>query len=158
MGESSRTRFSRWALNWFPAYRGTGARIEYIAADWMEVRIRVPLSWRTRNYVGTIFGGSMYSAIDPIYMVMLIKLLGPGYVVWDKAAEIRFLKPGRSLLRATFRLDLVELDAIRNEVAAAGKTERRYTVDLLDESGEACATCEKVISIRRRDAKTGASA
>src|SRR2546422_8429965 len=58
-------------------------------------RSRLPLSWRTRNYVGTIFGGSMYGAVDPVYMVMLIKLLGPGYTVWDKAAAIRFRRPGR---------------------------------------------------------------
>jgi hypothetical protein len=59
MPESWTTRLTRWRLNWFPAYRGTGARLTYISADWSEVHIRLPLSWRTRNYVGTIFGGSM---------------------------------------------------------------------------------------------------
>lgn len=113
MAESWRTRLSRWGFNWFPAYRGTGARIEYIAADWSEVRVRLPLSWRTRNYVGTIFGGSMYGALDPIYMIMLIKLLGPTYEVWDKAASIQFRRPGRSTLRATFRVDQDELETIR---------------------------------------------
>ena len=54
MSESWQTRLRRWGFNFFPAYRGTGARITYIAADWREVRIRLPLSWRTRNYVGTI--------------------------------------------------------------------------------------------------------
>jgi acyl-coenzyme A thioesterase PaaI-like protein len=95
MPESWQTRFARWAFNWFPAYRGTGARVTYIAADWREVRIRLPLNWRTRNYVGSIFGGSLYGAVDPICMMMPIKLLGPGYIVWDKAATIRFLRPGR---------------------------------------------------------------
>jgi hypothetical protein len=33
MPESWRTRAARWGFNWFPAYRGTGARIEYVAAD-----------------------------------------------------------------------------------------------------------------------------
>ena len=154
MAESWRTRLTRWGFNWFPAYRGTGARIEYISADWREVRIRLPLSWRTRNYVGTIFGGSMYGAVDPIYMILLIKALGPGYEVWDKAASIRFLRPGRSTLRATFRMDDGELEAIRAEVAAAGKTERVYTVDLVDEAGTPCASCEKRLSIRARRPKT----
>jgi len=93
VAESWKTRLSRWRFNWFPAYRSTGARIEYIAADWQEIRIRLPLNWRTRNYVGTIFGGSMYAALDPIYMIMLIKLLGARYEVWDKAATIRFAGP-----------------------------------------------------------------
>lgn len=94
MVESLRTKISRWGFNFFPAYRGTGARITYIASDWREVRIKLPLNWRTRNYVGTIYGGSMYGAADPIYMLMLIKVLGSDYVVWDKAASIRFKKPG----------------------------------------------------------------
>ena len=150
MPESWRSRVTRWGFNWFPAYRGTGARIEYIASDWTEVRIRLPLSWRTRNYVGTIFGGSLYGAIDPIYMIMLIKLLGKDYEVWDKAATIRFKKPGRSTLRATFRLDDVELDRIKRDVAASGKTERTYTVELKDGEGNVCMSCDKLVTIRAR--------
>jgi len=148
--ESWRTRIARWGYNWFPAYRGTGARIEYVASDWKEVRIHLPLSWRTRNYVGTIFGGSLYGAIDPIYMIMLIKTLGPDYVVWDKAATIRFKKPGRSTLRATFRLDDRELDQIKRDVAASGKTERTYTVELKDGEGTVCMSCDKLVTIRAR--------
>jgi beta-lactamase class A len=143
-------RLSRWRFNFFPAYRSTGARIEYIAGDWREVRVRLPLSWRTRNYVGTIFGGSLYAAVDPIYMIMLIKLLGTRYEVWDKAATVQFRRPGRSTLRATFRLDGTELEAIEAEVGERGRSERRYAVELVDEAGEVCASCEKVLSIRAR--------
>src|SRR6266699_2279431 len=102
MPESRATRRTRWAFNLFPAWRGTGARVTYIAADWREVRVRLPLSWRTRNYVFTIFGGSLYGVLDPIYMIILIKSLGPHYVVWDKAAAIRFRRPGRTTLYARF--------------------------------------------------------
>ena len=150
MPESWRSRLTRWGFNWFPAYRGTGAHIEYVSSDWKEVRIRLPLSWRTRNYVGTIFGGSLYGSIDPIYMIMLIKILGPEYEVWDKAATIRFRKPGRSTLRATFRFEDAELDAIRADVNQNGKTERTYTVELKDKTGEVCMSCEKLLSIRAR--------
>jgi len=150
VAESWKTRLHRWGFNWFPAYRATGGRIEYIAHDWMEVRIRLPLSLRTRNYVGTIFGGSMYAAVDPVYMLMLIKTLGPDYEVWDKAAAIRFRRPGRSTLHAAFRLDAPELETIRAEVAASGRSERRYVVDLVDGANEVCASCEKVLSIRVR--------
>lgn len=152
MPESWRTRLMRWGFNVFPAFRGTGGRVTYIAGDWTEIRVRVPLSWRTRNYVGTIFGGSMYGTVDPIYMLMLIKVLGPDYVVWDKSAAIRFRRPGRETLFATFRLTPDELASIRASVAEGGKTEREYTVDLVSRSGEVHATCQKVISIRRRQA------
>jgi acyl-coenzyme A thioesterase PaaI-like protein len=149
--ETWRTRLDRWAFNLFPAYRGTGARITYVAGDWSEVRIRLPLSWRTRNYVGTIFGGSMYGAVDPVFMIMLIKALGPDYVVWDKAAHIRFRRPGREPLFAVFRISPDELAEIRAAVAESGKTEREFTTELVSASGEVHATCQKLLSIRRRD-------
>lgn len=105
MSESFGSRVRKWGFNLFPAYWCTGARITYLADDFREVRVRLPLNWRTRNYVGTIFGGSMYAAVDPVYMIMLIHNLGPEYEVWDKAASIRFREPGRDTLRARFVLD-----------------------------------------------------
>lgn len=150
VSESARTALQRWGFNWFPAYRGTGARITYIERAFHEVQVELPLSWRTRNYVGTIFGGSMYGAVDPVYMIMLIKRLGTGYVVWDKAASIRFRKPGRRTLYATFRLEDEELELIRRALESAQSIERTYTVELADAAGEVHAVVEKVVHIRRR--------
>jgi len=148
--ESWRSRLTRWGFNWFPAYRATGGRIIYIADDWHEVRIRLRLTWRTRNYVGSLFGGSMYGAVDPIYMIMLIKLLGSAYEVWDKSATIRFLRPGRSTLHAGFHVDATVLSAIRDAIARGGRAEHRFTIELTDAAGEVHATCEKVLSVRAR--------
>jgi len=150
MPESLRTRWTRHAFNVFPAYFGTGAHVTYIASDWREVRVAVPLSLRTRNYVGTIFGGSMYGAVDPFYMIMLIRNLGPEYVVWDKAAAIRFLKPGRRTLEASFKVDEAELAAIRGALAAQRSVDRTYTVRLSDPDGIVCAEVEKVVYVRRK--------
>jgi len=151
VGESWRTRGLRWRFNWFPAYRGTGGRITHIAADWSEVRVRVPLGWRTRNYVGTIFGGSLYGALDPIYMIQLIQQLGPGYVVWDKAATIQFRRPGRSTLYARFQVTSEALDSIRADVRAQEKCEREFTAELVDAGGVVHVTCQKLLSIRARE-------
>ncbi len=139
----------RWGFNLWPCYRGTGARVTYIAGDWREVRVRLPLSWRTRNYVSTIFGGSLYGAVDPFFMIMLIKNLGPGHVVWDKAASIRFRRPGRSTLQATFRLDPDEIQAIQTLLREHPKVDRTYTIDLVDRAGTVHATVEKVIHVAR---------
>jgi len=152
MPESFRSRLLRWKFNFFPAYRGTGGRITYIAGDFAEVRVKLPLSWRSRNYVGTIFGGSLYGAVDPVYMIMLIKRLGPDYVVWDKAAEIRFLKPGRETLYATFRIGPDELNAIR-QAAANGPVDRVFEVDLADAGGVSHAHVTKTIYIREKSSR-----
>lgn len=150
MPESLATRRMRWWWNFFPAYRGTGGRVTYIASDYREVRVKLPLNWRTRNYVGTIFGGSLYGAVDPIYMIMLIKILGPEYVVWDKAATIRFLKPGRSTLTARFLVTEDEIEAIRALVEVHRFVDRVYQVQLVDAGGVVYAEVDKTIYIRKR--------
>jgi acyl-coenzyme A thioesterase PaaI-like protein len=150
--ESFHTRLFRWGFNLWPCFRGTGARVSFIASDWSEVRVRLPLSWRTRNYVGTIFGGSLYAAVDPFFMIMLMKNLGPEFVVWDKAATIRFRKPGRSTLTARFRLDASEVAEIRHLLRELPKVDRTYTLQLVDAAGLVHAVVEKVIHISTRKA------
>jgi len=150
MGESLRSRLLRWKFNFFPALRGTGARVTYISEDFRDVRVRLPLNWRTRNYVGTIYGGSLYGAVDPFYMVMLIRNLGPDYVVWDKVATIRFLKPGRTTLYARFALDEAELDAIKSALVNQRSVDRTYRIELTDAVGTVHASVEKVIYIARK--------
>jgi hypothetical protein len=150
MPESLRTRLTRWGFNLWPCFRGTGGRVTFIASDWREVHVHLPLSWRTRNYVGTIFGGSLYGAVDPFFMIMLMKNLGPDYIVWDKSAVIRFRKPGRSALRAEFHLDEPELFEIRRLLTELPKIDRTYLISLIDKKGVIHAEVEKVIHISLR--------
>ncbi len=137
-------------FNIFPAYRGSGGRVTYIADDYREVRVKLPLSWRTRNYVGTIYGGSIYAAIDPIYMLMLVKNLGSGYTVWDKAANIRFKRPGRETLFARFLIDDNELNEIRRILENEKKVDRIYNVELANKEGTVHALIEKTIYVAKK--------
>lgn len=140
----------RWGFNFFPAFRGTGARVTYMSGDFREVHVKLPLNWRTRNYVGTIFGGSLYGAVDPHYMIMLIKILGPRYVVWDKAATIRFKKPGRGTLRARFLIPEEEIALIRSRLETEHSIDRVYRADLVDGDGVVHAEVDKTVYIRRK--------
>jgi acyl-coenzyme A thioesterase PaaI-like protein len=151
MPESFATKIDRLKFNFFPAYRGTGARVVYIADDYREVRVKIPLNWRTRNYVGTIFGGSLYAGIDPIYMLMLIKNLGGEYIVWDRAAKIRFRRPGKEALFADFRLTQEDLDEIKAILETRRAVDRVYTVELADKSGKVHAIIEKTLYIAKKD-------
>src|SRR5688572_22872286 len=145
MPESFASKIDRWKFNFFPAYRGSGARVMYIADDYREMRVKIPLSWRTRNYVGTIYGGSMYGGIDPIYMLMLIKTLGAGYIVWDKAATIRFKRPGKTTLFADFLLSEEELTEIKTRLETEKSVDRIYNVELKDTTGKTHCLIEKTL-------------
>lgn len=149
MPESFRSKTFRWGFNLFPAYRGTGGRVTYIADDWHEIRVKLPLNWRTRNYVGTIYGGSIYGAIDPIYMLMLIRILGDGYVVWDKAANVRFRKPGKGTLFADFLLTPNEISEIKDLAVNSRSIDRIYNVELKDRKGIVHAEIEKTLYISK---------
>lgn len=150
MPESFATKLDRIKFNFFPAYRGSGARVVYIADDYREIRIKIPLSWRTRNYVGTIYGGSMYAGIDPIYMIMLIKNLGRDYIVWDKSAKIRFKRPGKETLFAEFLIDENELDEIKNLLKNSKSIDRIYNVELKNKAGKTHCVIEKTLYITNR--------
>ena len=151
MSESFESKLMRWKFNFFPAYRASGARLTYVSSDFLEMRMKLRLTRATRNYVGTLFGGSMYASVDPIYMMILIKVLGPEYVVWDKAATIRFKKPGKTTLCARFIIDKSELAVIKSELNTQHSIDRIYNVDLTDEAGVIHASVEKVVYIRRKD-------
>ena len=144
-------RISLWKLLFrlYPAYRGTGGRITHIEPDWSRVEVSLPLSWRTKNYVGTIFGGSMYGAVDPIYLLMLIRRLPSAYTVWDKAASIQFEKPGRDTLHAEFEVSDSEVSDIRESLSPGDSLDREYTVELVDDEGVVHATVEKTLYVRQ---------
>lgn len=148
MSESLRTRFARLLFNVFPAYRFGGGKVTYVRDDWQEIHVKVPLSWRTRNYVGTIFGGSIYAAVDPIYMIMLIRTLGDEFTVWDTAAEIDFVQPGESTLYAEMVLSDSELEELR-AMDPGESTTRHYEVELVDEEGTVHAVVDNAVYIRR---------
>ena len=83
-------------------------------------------------------------------MLMLLKRLGPDYIVWDKAASIRFRKPGKTTLTAVMRVDDAELEEIRALMKLEPKLDRTYRVELVDADGMVHAEIDKVVQIRRK--------
>lgn len=146
-GESWRTRAFRAGMNAYPMYFGTGGRVRYIAADWLEVRLTLGLNPFTRNYVGTIFGGSMFAASDPFLMLMLHRVMGPDYVVWDKAARIRFRRPGRGRLTMTLRVDEALLGDVRATVAGEHKWTQWLPLTWVDAEGEVACAIERELYV-----------
>jgi acyl-coenzyme A thioesterase PaaI-like protein len=145
-----RLRF-RWLVNVYPPYLGAGVRVTHVADDFHAVEVRMALHRWNRNYVGTHFGGSLYAMADPFYMIMLIELLGPGYVVWDKAGAVRYRRPGRGTVRARFEIPPERVREIRAAADGGEKVTPTFSVAIVDEEGEVVAEVDKVITVRRKD-------
>lgn len=137
---------------WVP-FLGMGIRILVVREDYKFIRVRLNRSWYNSNYVGTQFGGAIYAMTDPFYMLMLINILGNGYIVWDKAASIRFKKPGRSDLFAEFALLDSEIEEIQQKLLRAEKMDWKKTVLVTDSDGTVIAEVEKTVNIRRKAAQ-----
>ncbi|GAP64719.1 hypothetical protein ARMA_3142 [Ardenticatena maritima] len=143
-------RWLRWGLNIYPPYLGAGIKVRTISPDYRYVEVEMRLHWYNRNYVGTHFGGSLYSMTDPFYMLMLINILGPDYVVWDQAAEIVFRRPGRGKVRAVFTLNEAQIEDIRRATADGKPYRPTFMVNVVDEAGEVVAEVKKVLYVRRK--------
>ncbi len=137
-------------MSFWPPFWGAGIRVRHLSQDFRSITVEMGLSFWNRNYVGTHFGGSLYSMCDPFYMLMLIENLGKGYIVWDKAAAIRYKKPGTGKVRAEFQLSEEEITSIRAEVDSLGKIEKTFTVQVRSIDGETIAEVDKLISIRKK--------
>ncbi|WP_148863628.1 DUF4442 domain-containing protein [Marinobacter fonticola] len=138
------------ALNIFGPYLGAGVSVQHIAEDFSEATVELKLHWYNTNYVGTHFGGSLYSMTDPMYMLLLMNRLGKDYIVWDKAASIDFLKPGKGTVTAHFVLSDDVVEDIKTQAATGGKVLPEWPVDIVDESGEVVARVHKTLYIRKK--------
>ncbi|MFT0213319.1 DUF4442 domain-containing protein [Pseudomonas sp. F1_0610] len=140
----------RWLFNIYPPYLGAGVKIDFISADFRYVKVSMKLTWYNRNYVGTQFGGSLYSMVDPFYMLMIMRNLGRDYVVWDKSATINFISPGTGKVHCECKIDEALLAEIRHHTANGEKYLPSFQLKILDSQGKTVATVDKVVYIRRK--------
>lgn len=145
-----KARILRWVMNLYPPYLGAGIRVRHISPDFRSVQVSMGLTWYNRNYVRTQFGGSLYSMTDPFYMLMLMENLGRDYVVWDKAAHIEFISPGKGTVYAEFAIDETILSDIRQHTAHGEKYLPKYKASVRDAHGTLVARVEKTLYIRRK--------
>ncbi|HET9284782.1 MAG TPA: DUF4442 domain-containing protein [Candidatus Angelobacter sp.] len=150
-GNNGAARKLHRRINFYPPYLGAAVRVTRISDDFRDVEVEMPLRFYNRNYVGTHFGGSLYSMVDPFYMLMLMNILGPGYIVWDKAASIRFKKPGKGVMKASFHLSEEQITEIRTAADTQPKVEPQFLVVVKDAEGNVVAEIDKLLYVKKKD-------
>jgi hypothetical protein len=143
-------RHMRLIMNLWPPFLGAGIRVIRLQPDWRAIDVEMKLRFWNANFVGTHYGGSLYSMTDPFYMLMLIENLGRDYIVWDKSASIRFRKPGKGKMLANFRLSEEQIESIRQQLQTQEKVEPMFLVQVKDESGEVVAEVQKLLHVRKK--------
>lgn len=143
-------RLFYWLLNIYPPYAGAGISAKG-TPDLARFEVTMKQRPWNRNVFGTHFGGSLYSMCDPFFVLILTEQLGKGYIVWDKAARIRFVRPGKGTVKAIFELPPGEVEKIKEAVEKEGKVEPTYTVEIRNAEGEIVAQIEKLLYVRKKD-------
>jgi hypothetical protein len=145
-----RQRFLETFINFYGPFVGAGVKLESMSKEYRHARVSMKLTFYNKNYMGTQFGGSLYAMVDPWYMLMLIKNLGPQYIVWDKAATINFRKPGKGTVHAEFHLTEGHLEDIKKQLETVNKIDYVFKVEIKDKTGRLIADVDKVLYIRKK--------
>ena len=143
-------RAMRLLFNLWPPFRAAGIRVREIAPDFRSATVELRMRVLNRNYVGTHFGGSLFAMTDPFFMIMMMKNLGPDYVVWDKSGSVRFLKPARGTVTARFTMPEEHVAQARRETEGGRRHEPVFKVEIVDGQGVVVADVEKTLYIRRK--------
>lgn len=140
----------RWMFNLWPPFLAAGIRVARLSPDWRDARVELRMRPWNRNYVGTHFGGSLFAMTDPFWMVLVKEGLGRDYIVWDKAAEIEFVKPGKGTVVAEFHLGEATLADLRARAAGGDKVLHWFDTGIVDASGDVVARVRKQVYVRRK--------
>lgn len=126
----------KYGFNYSPMYRRSTGKIIEISKDLSSITVKIPISWKNRNYMNSLFGGSMFSAVDPIPMIQLVQILGMDYVVWDKSAEIFFKRPAKENLYARFLITEKDVQHIKTTVQNENEMEFEVQTFLTNKEGD----------------------
>lgn len=148
--EQLQKKFIFKMINFWPPFLGAGVKVRTMNGKRTSFEVSMSLSLRNKNYVGTHFGGNLYSMCDPWYMIILLEELGRDYLVWDKAATINFKKPGKGRVRALFEIDSSRVEEIRKAVDGGEKHEPVFEVQILDEGDQVVAIVEKKLWVKKK--------
>lgn len=137
-------------LNIWPPFLFTGIRVLEVSEDFRKAKVRLKLSIFNQNAVGVHFGGSLYAMTDPFCMLLIMSRLGKDYVVWDKSADIDYIKPGKGTVTAEFLITDAFIDDILANTAQGEKYLPQIPVYVKDAQGEVVAKLNRTIYIRRK--------
>ncbi|KTD38484.1 hypothetical protein Lmor_0305 [Legionella moravica] len=140
-------------MRFWPPFWGAGISVKRFNKDLSSIEVQMKMRFWNKNYVGTHYGGSLYSMTDPFYMLMLMNLLGKNYIVWDKSASIRYKIPARGTVFAKFELSNEQIEQFKEEIERHHKIEPEFTIEVKNSDGDVITVVKKVIHISKKKKK-----
>ena len=142
----------RFALNLFPPLFFNRISIKSISEDFMQIKVRISFSWMNKNFQRTIFGGTIFSAVDPYFPTMYWHIFSRKNIpieVWVKSAKINYKSPADSDLSLVFKLKEKDIQSALNGLQKDGKFEVWHNVEAINSNNIICAEAKILVYIRK---------
>jgi acyl-coenzyme A thioesterase PaaI-like protein len=142
----------RWVLNLYPPFLLQRIVVRSVSDDYRDVVVRVRRSPLNFNLAGTTFGGSLYSAADPLHALMYWQSFaqaGQRVEAWTRGAEIRFRRPANRHVDLHFHLEPEDLERARAALEQTGRFDATHPVRALDPDGEVCVEFQVAVTLKR---------
>ena len=142
----------KWVLRFYPPFLFQRIWVKNIAPDFTSMEVKIFKSFLNINSNKTVFGGTIFSSLDPIHSILLDQILKhkglKRTVAWLKSAQIDYLKPGKTHLEFTAKIDPSLIDVAFEEIKKNGKVIKTFTTEVFDKTGVKCVVCHNEIYIR----------
>ena len=113
--------------------------------------VKIKKSFFNKNYNGSIFGGTIFSAADAFYPVLLYQVLThKGYKIraWSHSLAIRFRKPAKTDLHFKINLSDEIIDDCEQVLNTIGKYRRTFPIEIYDKNEVLCVSVLIKVYIR----------
>lgn len=137
-------------MRFWPPYLASGVRVDEVDDSFTKIRVSMKQHFWNTNYVGVHFGGSLYSMSDPFYMFILLEHIGRDFIVWDKEASIKFIKPGKGKVSITFKISTEEIERIKDAALKNENVQPEFETLIHDQSGEVVAKVWKKLYVKQK--------
>jgi len=136
-------------LSFWPPYFFAGITVKEVNEDFTRITVQMKQRpWNT-NYVGSHFGGSLYSMCDPFFMFILLHHL-KGHIIWDKAASFKFKKPGVGIMSAVFEISNDSIEQVKKDAAQNYSISPIFKTVVTDQLGETVLELEKTLYVKKK--------
>lgn len=141
----------KWMLRLFPALLFSRVWVQHIDPNFKYCRVSVKPSLLNRNLRRTIFGGTIFSAFDPWFAILLWQIFahrGHKLEAWLKSAEIDYKKPASSRLIIHFTVQDSDILEAEEQLARDGRFQKWMKAEAVNQEGVVCAEARLLVYLR----------
>ncbi len=144
----------KWIMRFYPPLFFQRIWVINFNKGFTGAKVKISKSVLNRNYNGSIFGGTIFTAADPFYPLLFHQLFtkkGYRVVAWSKSAEIQFLKAALTDLYFDINISAEEISEAEYILNTGGKYVKTHPIDIYNNNGEICVSLRNEVYLRNLD-------